>query len=76
MYHLAEELRFVIRTNFECEGYRARVEEIDSKFTAMQERAFTELGDDASAQRVLLVRTPLGFSLAPKGNGEAIGEQE
>lgn len=76
MEQLVDELRAVIPATFESDEYRARVEQIDGEFAAMQEKAFTELGDDAAAQNVALIRTPLGFSLAPMRDGEALSEQE
>ncbi|GAB6851518.1 Lon protease family protein [Paraburkholderia kururiensis] len=76
MYQLVEELRLAIPASFESDAYRARAEQIDSEFATLQEKAFTTLGDDAAEQNVALVRTPLGFSLAPMHDGETFSEKE
>lgn len=76
MRQLVEDLKVVVPATFEAEAYRARVEQIDSEFSSIQEKAFTELGDDAMSRNVALVRTPMGFSLAPVREGETISPED
>jgi hypothetical protein len=76
MRQLVDELRRVIPAAFESEVYGARSEQIDTEFSQRQEKAFVDLGNDAAAQQIALIRTPVGFSLAPTRRGEALTEKE
>ena len=76
MRHLVDELRSTIPAVFESEEYSAKVEQIDSEFNERHERAFTELGAEASREGIALLRTPAGFSFAPLKDGEVIAPQD
>ncbi|WP_421042702.1 MULTISPECIES: Lon protease family protein [unclassified Paraburkholderia] len=76
MRQFVDELRVVIPAAFESEVYSARAEQIDTEFSQRQEKAFVELGNDATGQQIALIRTPVGFSLAPTRRGEALTEKE
>jgi predicted ATP-dependent protease len=72
MAQLVEELQSAIPALFESDEYRSRAAQIESEFTERHERAFSELGEEAGAQSIGLLRTPAGFSFAPLKNGEVI----
>ncbi len=76
MRQLVEDLQLAIPAAFESEEYRARVDQIDTEFNTLQEKAFGELGRDAAAQDIALIRTPAGFSFAPMKNGEVISPDD
>lgn len=62
---LIEDLRTVLPAAFESEDYQVRRGAIEEQFRQQQEEAFEALGDEARAQRVLILRTPGGFAMAP-----------
>jgi lon-related putative ATP-dependent protease len=76
MEQLVEELRASIPAMFESEEYRSRAEQIDGEISERQERAFVELGQEASEQGIALVHTPAGFSLAPMQAGNVISPEQ
>jgi predicted ATP-dependent protease len=73
---LVEELRSTIPAVFESDEYRARAEQIDAEFNERQEKAFSELGQEAAGHEIALLHTPAGFSFAPTRNGEVISPDE
>jgi lon-related putative ATP-dependent protease len=76
MDQLVEELRASIPALFESEEYRSRAGQIEGEISERQEKAFTELGQEAAEQGVALVHTPAGFSLAPMQRGEVIAPEQ
>ncbi len=76
MESLVEELRAAIPAVFDSEEYSAKVESIDAEFTERHERDFATLGEEASQQKIALLRTPSGFSFAPVKNGEIMAPEE
>ncbi len=76
MRHLVEELRSTIPAVFESEEYTAKVEQIDAEFNERHERAFSDLGAEASREGIALLRTPTGFSFAPVKDAEVIPPQD
>lgn len=72
MRQMVEELRVAIPGAFESEEYRAKAEEVQTDFTAREEQAIRELGDEAQSRQVALLRTQNGFGFAPLKDGEVI----
>jgi lon-related putative ATP-dependent protease len=72
MRNLVEDLRAALPAVFQSEEYQTRRSAIDSAFQREQEEAFSALQKRARERDVALVRTPLGFTLAPLRNGEVI----
>ncbi|MBS0336457.1 MAG: AAA family ATPase, partial [Proteobacteria bacterium] len=70
---LVDELRAGIPAVFESEEYSSRVESIDAEFKERHEKAFSDLGEEAGAQQLALLRTPAGFAFAPVKDGEIMG---
>jgi lon-related putative ATP-dependent protease len=73
---LVEELRSTIPAVFESDEYRARAEQIDAEFNERQEKAFSELGQEAAGHQIALLHTPAGFSFAPTRDGEVISPDD
>lgn len=76
MESLVEELRAAIPAVFDSDEYGAKVESIDAEFNERHEREFAALGEEATQQKISLLRTPVGFSFAPVKDGEIMTPQE
>ena len=67
-----EELRATLPAAFESEEYQARKRAIDEEFRASHEGALEALNARASAQNIAILRTPMGFTLAPMHDGKVV----
>jgi len=76
MQHVIDDLKVAIPALFESEDYQARHEAIDQAFQAKQGEAFTKLGESAAAANMALLRTPMGFMIAPIRDGKVIPRDE
>ena len=76
MEQLVEELRTAIPAAFESDDYRTRRQEAEEEFKERQERAFTELQEEAREKNVALIRTPVGLAFAPLKDGEVISPDD
>jgi lon-related putative ATP-dependent protease len=72
MKELIDDLGAALPATFESEDYRNRRKAIDDEFEAAQEKAFGELRTKTQAQNVAILRTPMGFALAPVSGGQVI----
>ncbi len=72
MEDLVEDLSATIPALFESDDYRARRRSIDDEVEQAREKAFEELREQAKAENVAILRTPMGFALAPTQNGEVM----
>ncbi len=69
---LIEDLRSAIPNVFNSEEYRDKRRAIDHEFEEKQDLAFEALSKKAKAQDVAILRTPLGFALAPTSDGQVL----
>ncbi|MDP2961886.1 MAG: ATP-binding protein [Sulfurimicrobium sp.] len=76
MRQMVEELRVAIPAAFESEEYRSKAEAVQTDFTAREEKAIKELGDEAQAHQIALLRTQNGFGFAPLKDGEVIKPED
>jgi lon-related putative ATP-dependent protease len=76
MSELIDDLKTALPAVFQGEDYQTRRSAIDEAFQKRQAEAFSELSGKAKAQGILVVRTPLGFALAPARDGEVIAPAE
>jgi lon-related putative ATP-dependent protease len=67
-----DELRGVLPARFEGEDYQARRRAIDEQFRSGSEEAVEALGKKAQAQNIALLRTPMGFTMAPVHEGKVV----
>ncbi len=72
MSRAIDELRQTLPAAFEGEDYQARRRAIDEEFRAGHEGAIEALGRKAAQQNVALLRTPMGFAMAPMHEGKVV----
>lgn len=76
MNKLIDNLKSALPAVFQGEDYQRRQAAIDEAFHKRQGEAFSALHDKAAQKDVTILRTPLGFALAPTKNGEVISPEE
>jgi lon-related putative ATP-dependent protease len=70
---LIKDLAVALPAAFDSQDYRARRTAIDEAFRKKQEEAFSALTAAATEQHVAILRTPMGFGVAPVGaDGEVL----
>ncbi|MBI3674861.1 MAG: AAA family ATPase [Rhizobiales bacterium] len=72
MQELIDDLSAALPATFESEDYRNRRKAIDDDFEATQEKAFDELRAKGQKQNIGILRTPMGFALAPLSGGQVV----
>lgn len=72
MAELVDDLRAAIPSQFQSEEYREKRRTIDAEFEDLQEQAFEGLRTKAEAENIGILRTPMGFALAPMLNGQVL----
>jgi len=72
MVAAVDELRAALPAAFEGEDYQARSRAIDALYGGRTEELIQELGQKAEEHGVALLRTPLGFTLAPMLEGKVV----
>ena len=73
---LVQELRVVLPASFDSDDYRNRRSIIDERLKERQTAAFGSLDKQARQQGVGLIRTPMGFALAPIRDGNVLPPEE
>jgi lon-related putative ATP-dependent protease len=76
MHKLVEDLKIAAPVAFQSEDYQARRSAIDEALQKKQLDAFSALRQKAGEKNVLLLRTPIGFALAPSQNGQVAPPDE
>jgi predicted ATP-dependent protease len=76
MQQLVEDLLTALPSSFADEEYRRRRQEIEEDVSERYEAAFRKLGDEASERGITLLRTPMGYTLAPTRDGEVITPEQ
>jgi lon-related putative ATP-dependent protease len=76
MHELIDDLKAALPAVFDSEDYHTRRGAIDEVYQKKQADEFTHLRDKAAAKRILILRTPLGFALAPGQDGEVVPPEE
>tara|TARA_R110002126_G_scaffold7828_24_gene37902 strand:+ start:11044 stop:13470 length:2427 start_codon:yes stop_codon:yes gene_type:complete len=72
MESFVEDLRLAVPAAFESEDYRERRHAIEAETNERQETEFQTLHEQASKAGAALVRTPMGFAIAPVANGKVV----
>jgi lon-related putative ATP-dependent protease len=72
MKNLVEELFAVIPGAFEDDEYHNRKRAIESEFQERQEKAISEVRDEAEKENIAMVRTPSGVAFAPLKDSEVV----
>ncbi len=76
MHKLIDDLGAALPAVFQSEDYQTRRGAIDETFQRKQGEAFSALRDKALEKSVVLLRTPLGFALAPAKDGQVVPPEE
>jgi lon-related putative ATP-dependent protease len=76
MHKLIDDLKAALPAVFQSEDYQTRRGAIDESFQKQQGEAFTLLRDKAAAKDIVLLRTPLGFALAPAKDDQVVPPDE
>ena len=76
MHKLIDDLKSALPAAFQSEDYQTRQSAIDESFQKRQGEAFSALRDKAGEKDIALLRTPLGFALAPVSDGKVVPPDE
>ena len=76
MRTLVEELRTMIPAAFESEEYAAELERIHADFKVRAERGVLDVGTEAQRRGLVMLRTPSGFSFAPRKDNAVMSTPE
>lgn len=76
VHDLIEDLRAALPAMFESEDYQKRRGAIEQAARAKSEQAFNALGEKASGRNIAILRTPMGFGMAPMRDGKVVPPQE
>ena len=72
MAEAMNELSVTLPAAFDSEEYRARRTAIDEQYHASQSDVIEALHQRAAAQNIAIVKTPLGFGMAPMHGGKVV----
>lgn len=73
---LLEDLHVAIPNAFETDEYRAKVKEIEDDFEHGRENSITNFDREAKSKNVQLLKSPVGFVLAPAKDGVPLKPKE
>jgi lon-related putative ATP-dependent protease len=76
IHDLVEDLRLSLPAIFESEDYQKRRSSIEQSVHAKNERAFASLSEKAAAKNIAILRTPMGFGMAPMRDGKVVPPAE
>lgn len=76
MRELVDDLKTTLPAVFQSEDYQARRGAIDQAFQSKQQAAFSALHEKAAAKSIAILRTPMGFALAPTRDGKIVPPEE
>lgn len=76
MQRLIDDLRVALPAAFESEDYQRRRGAIEEGIRTRGEQAFAALGEKATAKGVAILRTPMGFALAPARDGKVVPPEQ
>jgi lon-related putative ATP-dependent protease len=76
MRTLIDDLKTALPAVFESEDYQTRRGAIDRVFQSKQGEAFSALQEKATAKNIIILRTPMGFALAPAQDGKPVPPEE
>jgi predicted ATP-dependent protease len=72
IHSLIEDLKVSLPTIFESEDYQKRRGAIEQSNRAKNEQAFAVLNEKAQARGIAILRTPVGFAMAPARDGKVV----
>ena len=72
MRKMVEDLRVTLPALFESEDYQRRRTAIDDAQRTSTQKVLQALGEKATARGLAIIRTPMGFTVAPMENGQIV----
>jgi predicted ATP-dependent protease len=72
MRELIDDLKAALPAVFASEEYQTQRGAIDDTFQKAQNQAFAAFQDEAAKKQIVLLRTPMGFTLAPTADGKIV----
>lgn len=76
VHDLVAEIRIALPAVFESEDYQKRRAAVEQSFQGRQESAFASLNARARERSIAILRTPMGFAMAPLRDGKVVPPQE
>ena len=76
MHKLIDDLKSAVPAVFQSEDYQTRRGAIDEAFQKKQGEAFSALRNKAAEKDIVILRTPLGFAMAPAKDGQVVSPDE
>ena len=76
MHSLIDDLKTTLPAVFDSEDYQTKRGAVDQAFQSKQAEAFSALHEKAAVQKIIILRTPMGFALAPARDGKPIPPDE
>jgi predicted ATP-dependent protease len=76
IHNLIDDLKVALPAIFESEDYQKRRAAIEQSIQNKNEQAFTALNDKAQAHGIAILRTPVGFAMAPARDGKVVPPTE
>jgi lon-related putative ATP-dependent protease len=76
MREVVDDLKTALPALFESEDFQTRRNAIDQTFQSKQGEAFSALGQKAASKNLALVRTPMGFVIAPVRDGKIVPPED
>ncbi|SPE24065.1 Peptidase S16, lon-like protein [Burkholderiales bacterium] len=73
---LIADLGVALPAAFDGQDYEARRSALDAEFRKKQDEAFSTLAQEAAASSATIVRTPVGFAVAPLREGQVLKPDE
>lgn len=76
MSQAVEDLLGILPATFQSDEYQARVQELGETYQTREREAFQALAEKATENKVAMIQTPTGYTLAPMKDGEVITPQD
>ena len=76
MHALILDLRIALPAAFEKEDYRSHRTAVEEVFRKKQVEGFSNIGEKAAHKGLTIVRTPMGFGIAPVHEGQIVPPEE
>jgi len=76
MHNLIEDLKVSLPALFDSEDYQKRRGAIEQSIQQKSEEAFARLNEKAQARGIAILRTPVGFAMAPARDGKVVPPPE
>jgi predicted ATP-dependent protease len=76
MRALVDELRTTIPAAFDSEEYASELERLNTDFKERAEHGILEVSEEADRRGIVMLRTPVGFTFAPRKGDEVMTPQD